>query len=145
MRKESFINTLSSEHSCKPYFYSFEGDTDPTSLSFCSNFRDFLDTNTKISAIIAADYSSGLHLAKMLSTLGSAYERRFSSIYMDFNPMQFETAIPYKRPTYIMQNSYRIGADAIKLMQRALNGADISNTKIIIPANIVSDNKNDLR
>ena len=141
MRKESFINTLYSEHNCKPYFYSFEGDADPTSFAFCDRFREFLDTNTKISAIITADYSSGLHLTKMLSTLGEPYERAFDIVYLDFNPMQFEAVNPNDRPTYIMQNSYKIGADAIKLMQRALRGTDISNTKIIIPANMVLGSK----
>ncbi len=143
MRKESFINSLYSAHNYRPYFYSFEGDADPTSLSFCDKFREFLDANTKISAIITADYSSGLHLAKMLNTLGDPYEHRFEIVYLDFNPMQFETVSPGKHPTYIMQDSYKIGADAIKLMQSALNGTDISNTKIIVPANIVLGNNKD--
>lgn len=141
MRKESFINALYAEHNCKPYFYSFEGDADPTSLSFCDDFRKFLDTNSKISAIITADYSSGLHLAKILYTLGEPYEHYFDIVYLDFNPMQFEAISPNNHPTYIMQNSYKIGAEAIKLMQRALSGADIANTKTIIPANIVFGNK----
>ncbi len=142
MRKESFINSLYNAHNYRPYFYSFEGDADPTSLSFCNKFREFLDANTKISAIITADYSSGLHLAKMLNTLGDPYEHRFEIVYLDFNPMQFESVSPSRHPTYIMQDSYKIGADAIKLMQSALNGADISNTKIIVPANIVPGNNN---
>ncbi len=143
LRKESFINSLYSAHNYRPYFYSFEGDADPTSLSFCDSFREFLDANTKISAIITADYSSGLHLAKMLNTLGDPYEHRFEIVYLDFDPMQFETASPDRHPTYIMQDSYKIGAEAIKLMQSALSGADISNTKIIVPANIVLGNDND--
>lgn len=139
-RKESFINTLYSAHNYRPYFYSFEGDADPTSLSFCNEFREFLDLNTKISAIIAADYSSGRHLSKMLSTLGAPYEHRFEVVYLDFNPIQFEMLTPDKYPTYVMQDSYKIGADAIKLMQSALSGKDISNTKIIVPVKIVSGN-----
>ncbi len=142
MRKESFINTLYGEHNCKPYFYSFEGDADPTSLSFCDQFRAFLDANTKISAIVAADYSSGLHLSKILNTIGAPYEHYFDIVYLDFNPMQFEAITPNNHPTYIMQNSYQIGAEAIQLMQYALNGTDIANTKIIIPASIVLGNKN---
>lgn len=145
IRKESFINILCGEHNYNPYFYSFEGDADPTSLSFCDKFREFLDANTKISAIITADYSSGLHLAKMLSTLGEPYEHSFDIVYLDFNPMQFEAINPNSHPTYIMQNSYKIGADAIKLMHMALNGTDISNTKIIIPANMVSGSKRNQR
>lgn len=137
MRKESFINTLYNAHNYRPYFYSFEGDRDPTSLSFCDDFREFLDTNTKISAIIAADYSSGLHLSKMLSTLGEPYKHRFEVVYLDFHPMQFETLNSDNHPTYIMQDSYRIGAEAIKLMQNALSGADISSKNIIVPASIV--------
>ena len=140
MRKESFINTLYSAHNYRPYFYSFEGDADPTSLSFCDDFREFLDANTKISAIVTADYSSGLHLSKMLSTLGAPYENRFEIVYLDFNPMQFETTNPSNHPTYIMQDSYKIGSDAIMLMQNALDGADISNTKIVVPASIVLSN-----
>lgn len=143
MRKESFINTLYGEHNCKPYFYSFEGDADPTSMSFCEKFRDFLNTNNKISAVIAADYSSGLHLVKMLSALGKPFKDRLNVVYLDFNPMQFEAMIPNIHPTYIMQNSYEIGLAAIKLMHRALSGTDISNTKIIIPANIVSGNESE--
>ncbi len=143
VRKESFINTLYSAHNYRPYFYSFEGDADPTSLSFCSEFKEYLDVNTKISAIIAADYSSGLHLAKMLSTLGAPYSSRFDIVYLDFDPMQFETISREKHPTYIMQDSYGIGANAIKLMQSALGGNDISNTKIIVPVNIVSAHRDD--
>ena len=116
MRKESFINTLSAEHYCKPYFYSFDGDADPTSMSFCEKFRDFLNTNNKISAVIAADYSSGLHLVKMLSALGKPFKDRLNVVYLDFNPMQFEAMTPNIHPTYIMQNSYEIGSAAIKLM-----------------------------
>lgn len=141
VRKESFVNTLSGEHSYKPYFYSFEGDSDPTSLSFCDKFRKFLDTNTKISAIVTADYASGLHLQKILSTLGEPYPHYFDIVYLDFNPMQFEAVAHSEHPTYIMQNSYKIGAEAIKLMHRALSGTDISNTKIIIPANIILGKK----
>jgi DNA-binding LacI/PurR family transcriptional regulator len=51
--------------------------------------------------------------------------------------MQFEVANPNNPPTYIMQNSYQIGVEAMKLMQQALNGADIANAKIVIPANMV--------
>lgn len=140
VRKESFINALYNAHNYRPYFYSFEGDADPTSLSFCDEFREFLDANTKINGIIAADYSSGMHLSKMLSTLGEPYQSRFNIVYLDFNPMQFETLTPDKHPTYIMQDSYKIGVEAIKLMQSALNGTDISNTKIIVPASIVIGN-----
>lgn len=139
-RKESFINTLYNAHNYRPYFYSFEGDADPTSLSFCDEFRDFLDANGKISGIIAADYSSGMHLSKMLSTLGDPYKKRFEIVYLDFNPMQFETLTPDRHPTYILQDSYKIGEEAIRLMQKALSGADISNTKIIVPASIVPGN-----
>lgn len=140
MRKESFINSLYDAHNYRPYFYSFEGDADPTSLSFCNEFREFLDANTKINAIIAADYSSGLHLSKMLSILGEPYEQRFEIVFLDFNPMQFETIAPEKHPTYIMQDSYKIGHEAIKLMHKALNGIDISNKKIIVPASLVLGN-----
>lgn len=143
MRKESFINTLYNAHNYRPYFYSFEGDADPTSLSFCDEFCEFLDANTKISAIIAADYSSGLHLLKMLSTLGEPYEHRFEIVFLDFNPMQFETVFPKKNPTYIMQDSYKIGEEAIKLMHKALSGVDISNKKVIVPASIVLNNNGD--
>ena len=139
-RKESFINTLYNAHNYRPYFYSFEGDADPTSLSFCDEFRDFLDANGKISGIVAADYSSGMHLSKMLSTLGAPYENRFEIVYLDFNPMQFETLNPDRYPTYIMQDSYKLGEEAIRLMQRALNGENISNVKIIVPATIVPGN-----
>ena len=142
IRKESFINTLYNAHNYRPYFYSFEGDADSTSLSFCEDFREFLDANTKISAIIAADYSSNLHLSKMLNTLGEPYKSRFEVIYLDFSPMHFETIGSDRHPTYIMQDSYRIGVEAIKLMQNALNGTDISNSKIIVPANIVIGNTN---
>ncbi len=142
IRKDSFINTLHNAHNHRPYFYSFEGDADPTSLSFCNEFREFLDANTKISAIVTADYSSGLHLSKMLSTLGTAYEQRFEIVYLDFHPMQFEAMPPDKHPTYIMQDSYKIGAEAIKLMQSALNGTDISNKKIMVPASIVFGENN---
>ena len=66
------------------------------------------------------------------------YEDRFETVYLDFNPMQFEVSAPDEKPTYIMQDSYKIGAEAIKLMQMALNGSDISNKKIIVPTNIVT-------
>ena len=141
LRKESFINTLYSAHNYRPYFYSFEGDADPTSISFCNDFREFLDANTKISAIVTGDYSSGLHLSKMLSMLGEPYKDRFEIVYLDFNQTQFEITNPSNHPTYIMQDSYRIGADAVKLMQSALEGKDISNAKIIVPASIVWGNK----
>ncbi len=136
-RKESFINALYSAHNYRPYFYSFEGDADPTSLSFCEELRQFLDANPKISAIIAADYSSGLHLAKMLSILGEPYENNFEIVYLDFDPVQFESLLSKTTPTYIMQDSHMIGAEAIKLMHSALNGNNISNTKIIVPVSIV--------
>jgi DNA-binding LacI/PurR family transcriptional regulator len=140
LRKESFINTLYSAHNYRPYFYSFEGDTDPTSLSFCDKFREFLDSNPKISSIIAADYASGLHLSKMLNTLKEPYTSRFEIVYLDFNPMQFETIGSDNHPTYIMQDSYKIGEEAIKLMQIALDGMDISNKNIIVPANLIQAN-----
>ena len=142
IRKDSFIDALNNANNHRTYFYSFEGDADPTSLSFCNNFREFLDANTKISAIIAADYSSGLHLSKMLSTIGAPYEQQYEIVYLDFHPMQFETMTPDKHPTYIMQDSYKIGAEAIKLMQNALDGKDISNKKIMVPASMVLGKNN---
>ena len=140
LRKESFINTLYSAHNYRPYFYSIEGDTDPTSLSFCDQFREFLDSNPKISAIIAADYASGMHLSQILNILGGAYKNKFEIVYLDFNSMQFETIGSNNHPTYIMQDSYKIGEEAIKLMQIALDGTDISNKNIIVPANLVKAN-----
>lgn len=140
LRKESFINTLYSAHNYRPYFYSFEGDADPTSLSFCDQFREFLDSNPKISAIIAADYASGMHLSQILNILGGAYKNKFEIVYLDFNSMQFETIGSNNHPTYIMQDSYKIGEEAIKLMQIALDGTDISNKNIIVPANLVKAN-----
>lgn len=138
IRKDSFINALYSAHNYRPYFYSCEGDSDPTSLSFCGEFRKFLDVNTKISAIIAADYASGLHLSKMLNTLGEPYKSRFEIVYLDFHPIQFEALSPEHHPTYIMQDSYKIGNEAIRLMQIALDGADISNAKIIVSPSIIT-------
>lgn len=138
IRKESYINSLYSAHNYRPYFYSFEGDADPTSLSFCNDFREYLDANAKISAIISADYSSGLHLTKILETLGPSYKERFEVVYLDFNSMQFEPFVPAGSTTYVMQDSYRIGREAIKLMQSALEGCDISNSKIIVPSKIVT-------
>lgn len=140
LRKESFINTLYSAHNYRPYFYSFEGDADPTSLSFCDQFREFLDSNPKISAIIAADYASGMHLSQILNILGEAYKNKFEIVYLDFNSMQFETIGSNNHPTYIMQDSYKIGEEAIKLMQIALDGTDISSKNIIVPANLVKAN-----
>jgi DNA-binding LacI/PurR family transcriptional regulator len=78
-----------------------------------------------------------MHLSKMLSALGEPYKSRFDIVYLDFNPTQFETLTPEKHPTYMMQDSYKIGAEAIKLMQSALRGEDISNEKIIVPSSIV--------
>ena len=140
IRKDSFINSLYDAHNYRPYFYSFEGDADPTSLSFCEDFREFLDTNTKISAIVAADYSSGMHLTKMLNTLGEPYSQRFEVVYLDFHPMQFKTVYSDSHPTYIMQNSYAIGEEAIKMMQNAFEGMDTANSKVIVPVSIVKGN-----
>ena len=142
IRKDSFIDALNNANNHRTYFYSFEGDADPTSLSFCDNFRNFLEANAKISAIITADYSSGLHLSKILSTIGAPYEDQYEIVYLDFHPMQFETMTPDKHPTYIMQDSYKIGAEAIKLMQSALNGQDISNKNIMVPASMVLGKNN---
>ena len=140
IRKESFINALYDAHNYRPYFYSFEGDADPTSLSFCEDFREFLDSNTKISAIVAADYSSGMHLTKMLNTLGEPYSSRFEVVYLDFHPMQFKTVYSSSHPTYIMQNSYAIGEEAIKMIQSAFNGTDTANSKVIVPVSIIKGN-----
>ncbi len=137
MRKESFINTLYDAHNYRPYFYSFEGDTDPTSVAFCENFKEFLDVNTGITSVITADYSSGLHLSEILSIIGKPYRDRLEIVNLDFAPSQFPTATEYEHPTYIMQDSYMIGSEAIKLMHAAFAGEDISNTKIIVPSNIV--------
>ncbi len=141
MRKESFINTLYSAHNYRPYFYSFEGDSDPTSASFCDEFREFLDANRWISAIITADYSSGLHLSKMLDLLGEPYKSRFEVVYLDFYPAHFETIISDEHPTYIMQDSYEIGREALRLMRSALEGNDTSNAKLIVPATLVPSNR----
>lgn len=140
IRKESFINALYDAHNYRPYFYSFEGDADPTSLSFCEDFREFLDSNTKISAIVAADYSSGMHLTKILNTLGEPYSSRFEVVYLDFHPMQFKTVYSSSHPTYIMQNSYAIGEEAIKMIQSAFNGTDTANSKVIVPVSIIKGN-----
>lgn len=134
MRKESFINTLYSAHNYRPYFYSFEGDKDPTSTSFCEEFREFLNANPGISAVIAADYSSGLHLSTMLEILGEPYSSRLETVYLDLSPAHFQTVTPETHPTYIMQDSYKIGKEAICLMREALDGNDISGAKIIVPA-----------
>ena len=66
------------------------------------------------------------------------YEDRFETVYLDFNPMQFEVSALEYHPTYIMQDSYRIGNEAIRLMQSALDGENISDAKIIVLPSIVT-------
>ncbi len=138
LRKESYLNGLYSIRNYCPYFYNFEGDSDPTSRSFCPDFLEFLKINTRLTAIIAADYSSGMHLRSMLQLLGQPYSDQFEVVYLDFYPSQFAMLPASLHPTYVTQDSFRIGAQAMELMKQALSGNDITNAKILLPVKLVT-------
>lgn len=136
MRQESYITTLNEYDNYNNYFFTFNGDSDPTSKSFCEKFRQYLNAHKNLTGIIAADYASGLHLIQMFKVMGITYND-FEVVFLDFKADENQLITGAQFPTFIEQNSAKIGANAVKLLKVGLSGKSIRNTHQLIPVNLV--------
>jgi GntR family transcriptional regulator of arabinose operon len=136
-RQESYINALSEFNNYNTYFFTFDGISDPTSESFCEKFRQYLNSNPGITAIITADYASGLHLIQMFKLLDLDYPKDYEVVFLDFKTPQGSLGTDNSLPTYIEQNSFQLGFDAVQMLRDALSGKTVRYTHKITPVNLV--------
>jgi GntR family transcriptional regulator of arabinose operon len=136
LRQEGYLETLNENENYNHYFFTFNGDSDQTSKSFCEKFRQYLNTNTRLTAIIAADYASGLHLLQMRKEMNLP-DSAFETVYLDLKAHETQFLPASQLPTYVEQNSWKLGENAVTLLKSALAGKNIRNTSQLIPVELV--------
>ena len=136
LRQEGYTSTLNEYDNYNNYFFTFNGDSDHTSKSFCDKFRQYLNTHRQLTAIIAADYASGLHLLQICQEL-NLNDDDYEMVFLDFTSIDPSFATVAKHPTFVEQNSWRLGETAVKMLKSALVGKNIRNTNQLIPVSLV--------
>jgi GntR family transcriptional regulator of arabinose operon len=136
LRQEGYASTLNEYDNYNNYFFTFNGDSDPTSKSFCDKFRQYLNTHRQLTAIIAADYASGLHLLQICQELNLT-DKDYEMVFLDFKSIDPQFAQVATHPTFVEQNSWRLGEGAVKMLKSALSGKNIRSTNQLIPVSLV--------
>ena len=141
LRQEGYTSTLNEYDNYNNYFFTFNGDSDHTSKSFCDKFRQYLNTHKRLTAIIAADYASGLHLLQICQELNLTDEQ-YEMVFLDFKSIDPQFSQIAKHPTFVEQNSWRLGEMAVKMLKTALTGKNIRSTNQLIPVSLVKNSPN---
>ncbi|MBQ9482393.1 MAG: GntR family transcriptional regulator [Clostridia bacterium] len=137
-RQECYVNTLSQHNIYNQYYFSFNGDLDPTSESFAEKFSEYIKNNPEITAIVTADYASGMHLIQIMNILKMNYSEIFDTVFLDFTdqPDIFHSTV--NMSAYVQQDSQKIGTEAVKLLRKAIDKQPLTKSKTIsIPTEFV--------
>lgn len=135
LRREYYINILREKEINHTYFYSFDGNLDATSMMFVEPFRKYLEENPTLTAIITADFASSMHLMKIMNVLHLRSPEKYEVIFLDLYNDNFDNF--YEHPTFIEQNSVRIGYEAAKMIQRHIEQSSLPKEKVVIPIQLV--------
>ena len=134
-RRDEYIRVLCECGNYNNYFFNFEGDTDSTSRSFAASFKDYLHDNPKITAIIALDYSSGIHLLQLADILGIKFPDDYEAVFTDFKTPN--NSLKTELPTYVEQDSFKLGEEAISMVKNQIERPDVKPESRIIPVRLV--------
>lgn len=134
-RREEYIHTLCEMGNYNNYFFNFDGNSDSTSASFAESFRKYLENNPQITAIITSDYASGIHLLQLAELLGLNFPDDYEAVFLDFKTPNNKIYI--KMPTYVEQDSFRLGFEAIKLISQCMDNPSEKTESKIIPVKLV--------
>lgn len=134
-RRDEYIKTLYEHKNFNNYFFNFDGDTDPSSKSFANSFSEYLKNNPQITAIVASDYASGIHLLQLADILGISFPKDYEAVFLDFKTPN--NNLKTELPTYIEQDSFKLGFEAMKLIRQQLEKPDDKLTSQIIPVKLV--------
>lgn len=137
-RHEEYIRLLYEYGNYHNYFFNFEGDAGSTSQTFAASFREYLKENPKITAIIALDYSSGIHLLQLSKILGIRFPDDYEAVFLDFKTPN--NNLKTELPTYIEQDSFRLGFEAVNLMSALIENPTVKPENKIIPVRLVQGN-----
>ncbi len=134
-RREEYIHTLCEMGNYNNYFFNFDGNSDSTSKSFAASFRAYLDNNPQITAIITSDYASGIHLLQLAEQLGINFPDDYEAVFLDFKMPN--NKIYMKMPTFVEQNSFELGFEAIKLIEQRIANPSEKGEPKLIPVKLV--------
>ena len=134
-RRDEYIQALYEHGNHNNYFFNFDGDSDNTSQSFATAFRDYLKENPAITAIIASDYASGTHLLQLCEILGIRFPDDFEAVFLDFKkPNSF---LRTEMPTFLEQDSFRLGFEAVGMLCELIDHPASKPENKIIPVRLV--------
>lgn len=136
-RHSSYIRTLENNNNYTNYLFIFDGNEDNTSVKFCDKFRQYLKENPNITAIITADYASGIHLMQMFKLLGLSFPKDYEVVFFDFKIPQDQIGITVDYPTHVEQDSFSLGFEAVKMLNEALSGQQIRSKKTLVPVKLI--------
>ena len=92
-------------------------------------------SNPKITAIIALDYSSGIHLLQLADILGIKFPNDYEAVFTDFKTPN--NSLKTELPTYVEQDSFKLGEEAISMVKNQIERPDIKPESRIIPVRLV--------
>ena len=134
-RRDEYIRLLYEYGNFHNYFFNFEGDSDATSQSFATLFKSYLNDNPKITAIIAIDYSSGIHLLQLANILNLSFPDDYEAVFLDFKTPN--NSLKTELPTYVEQDSFKIGFEAINMLKEQIEFPGVKPENKLIPIRLV--------
>lgn len=134
-RRDGYIATLQKHGVSAYHVYQYEAKCKE---SVAENFAKFMQSRPQITAAVTADYKSGKLFSQYLRERNVGTPQDMEVVYIDFDE---EDACPYgKTPTYIRQDSRKIGEAAAEMMIEKIRSPHSPVQTVYIPAKLIRGN-----
>lgn len=131
LRADSFSRSIAGYPSVNGFTYTFSGEPD-VKPKLIAEFIDYLKSRREITAMITADHATSM-LVKDMRPAFAAEKINVKTVYLDMFRSDFDNYDSH--PAFVEQDSYRIGAEVVRLMKRLLSGAALKDN-VLIPVKL---------
>lgn len=108
-----------------------DGASDPASKE---RIVQYLERNPELTAVIAVNSSVGLTVMEAAKQLSRRVPEDLSVVFLDDYELSAFSAIP---PTFVNQEEYTVGREAVKLLVSVMNNPKQKRRKIVVPTRLV--------
>lgn len=96
--------------------------------------KTYLETNPGLTAVIAVNSAVGLTLMEAAKELSIQVPEQLSVVFLDDFELSAFSAIP---PTYVNQEEYTVGREAVKLLVSVMENPRQKRRKIVVPTRLI--------
>jgi len=108
-----------------------DGASDPASKE---RIVQYLERNPELTAVIAVNSSVGLTVMEAAKQLSRRVPEDLSVVFLDDYELSAFSAIP---PTFVNQEEYTVGREAVKLLVSVMSNPKQKRRKIVVPTRLV--------